>query len=213
MIANILSFEQLADAKKNLKPLIFKGLMKESPSWADFINSMDYKFNNPLLDESTYHGGTFVKTNNGLETELYLNTKLSPSFWNAAASEDFTTNRSPFLVKYADDLISIFSSFINNNSWTLKALTNLVSHEDTNNIHKDRQDVLSWHCINTVEYRFFDADPSLPYETKLDLYDQEYTSIVLEEGDVIFMPAGLVHQAVIIEPRATLLLDFFLKNN
>lgn len=213
MIANTPNFDILLQAKNNLKPVVFKKIIQNCPDWSVFINAIDYKFNNPSSDGKVYHGSTFITTPSGAGTDIFLNTKLSPSFWNADASQDFDTNRVPFIKEYTDQFINVFGSFIQNNSWTIKALTNFASNENVNSIHKDKQDVLSWHCINTVEYRFFDVDQSLPFETNLDLYDHPYTSILLEEGDVIFMPAGLVHQAIILEPRATLLLDFFLKQS
>ena len=40
--------------------------------------------------------------------------------------------------------------------------------------------------------------------------DQPYESYILNPGDILFVPGGIVHQVVVTEPRASILFNCYM---
>lgn len=194
-------------AKKNKKALFFPKLINQSPDWNSFIKALNYKFN---LDKDNQND-KFIKNNKGQSTDIYLNNNLDPQFWYAAQRKDLINNGGclPYLPEIKD-FINTINPVLGNSPWFIKGLINFVGNDGNLNVHNDGQDVISWTCIGEVEYRIYENfEPDS--DGNLNPTGKEYTSYMMNPGDVIFMPAGVIHHAILKEPRASLILDFYME--
>ena len=177
----------------------FPSLIKEVPEWKDFIWALDYKFNNPHKEYVHEPDDGFV-FREGLCTDIFMYNKLDPQFWNVATSikEEILFEQ----IKKAKEVLKDFLL----DEWYAKALINFVGKEAALSAHKDPQHVVTWQCIGNVEYRIYE-DVDCNFGEAIDFRDLKYDSYILSPGDVIYMPKGTIHQAVVFEPRATIIFD------
>lgn len=185
----------ILDYKKNALP--------EVPSWDDLIKILDNKFNNPHPEFKHEPEDLFVFNGESC-TDISMHYKLDITCWNVANNRTKTL-AIPEIAK----LVEMFKDKIDY-EWTTKALINLVGKEAALSAHKDDHDVVSWQCKGRVEYRIYE-DVECEYGVPIDFRGLKYDSYILNPGDVIYMPMGTIHQAVVFEPRATLILDFPVK--
>lgn len=177
-----------------------KEFFTQTPLWGDFISALDYKFNNPHKDYvHDINDGGFV-FREGLCTDIFVYNRLDPQFWNVASSLHNKT-----LFKQIDEIKNLLSDKLSD-EWYAKALINFVGKEAAYSAHKDPQDVISWQCIGNVEYRIYE-DVECEFGQPIDFRKLKYDSYILSPGDVIYLPKGTIHQAVVFEPRATIIFD------
>ena len=186
----------VVEYKKNVLPMV--------PHWEDFIRALDYKFNNP--HEDFIHGSKdeFVFKEDKC-TDIFMYNKFDQQFWNVAT---FLNKKTFFQeIKNAEKYL-----FKEKKEWYAKALINFVGKEALYSAHKDPQDVISWQCIGSVEYRIYEDVPC-NFGEPIDFRGLKYEKYILSPGDVIYIPTGIIHQAVIFEPRATIIFDIPVNKN
>jgi ribosomal protein L16 Arg81 hydroxylase len=191
------------DAEKNISCIYMKNSIPDVPGWEDFINGLNHKYNNPNK-ENNPKVDVFVK-NGPYQTDIAFTGKLDPQYHSAVTS-DMKNNLFP----QTKQLLEMVYNLIKDQRWHIKALMNFVGNRNEYEYaaHKDDHDVVSWQCVGKVEYRIYN---SVGIEGKfgepLDHLVNEYESYILNPGDVIYLPSGLIHKVVTLEPRATLILD------
>lgn len=176
-----------------------KNAVPDVPSWESFIKALDYKFNNPHPEFCHEPKEVFI-FNQEFCTDIFQYNKLDLQFWNVDSYRSKTS-----LIKETKNLIEIFKDSAIG-EWYIKCLINLVGKEAALTAHKDDHHVISWQCQGRVEYRIYE-DVDCDFGTPIDFHNLKYDSYILNPGDVIVMPMGTIHQAVVFEPRATLILD------
>lgn len=77
------------------------------------------------------------------------------------------------------------------------ALTNISNAENVTNRHNDRTHNLYIQCIGSVTWKIYKA-----------LDSAEYSEYTLKPGDAIWVPAGVSHEVVALEPRAAVTIAF-----
>lgn len=167
-------------ARENKKPLLLKGFAKSVPNWDDFIKNIYSKSNSPQIME--YKHGRHLN-----DIAVYNCLDLFIPF--AATSDD--ENGLAGLHK----VMNMLSDFLGIQFFNVKSIINFAGHEADYYKHEDPNDVVSWHCIGTVEWRIYSGD--------------DYKSYILEPGDIFYCPKGTVHQIVVSEPRASIVMDYF----
>lgn len=70
------------------------------------------------------------------------------------------------------------------------AAISFTTHEPTTGKHSDPVDVFYWQCVGDVKW-------TLSYENKEE-------SFVLNPGDVIYVPTGIIHEVKSLTPRASI---------
>lgn len=195
-------FKKAEDA---LSCIYIENVLPSVPAWEDFINGINYKYKNPngignpLVD-------VYVK-NNGQQTDIaFTNSNHLDPQYHSAVTSDMQTNLFP----QTEPLLKMVSDLIENKRWHIKALMNFAGtgSEHEYAAHKDDHHVVSWQCIGKVEYRIYNSkDVDAKFGQPVDHLVGEYKSYILNPGDVIYLPSGLIHKVVTIEPRATLILD------
>lgn len=204
----MISFEDFKQAEKNISCIYLENALPETPSWNDFIRAMDYKYNNPnpeLYDERDDNSFFVLNKDKNQPTDIFYYNQFDPQYWNAVRFDNKEN-----LFPQTKLFIDLASNVLEDKGWHIKALMNFVGNETKYSAHKDNHHVISWQCIGKVEYKIYDNIESPVIQSLDDLVkDVSYKSYILNPGDVIFMPSGVIHEAVVSEPRATLILDRF----
>ena len=204
--------QDFIDAKKNKKVFVINNFIKENPSWDGFIQSLNYKFLSNECNGNSDYNPHFIY-NEDLKTDILLNYKLAPTVFYCVTRESILNNLGS--INYMPQIrqfIDLINPLLINNNWALKNLMNFICEKNTTYPHKDPQDVLIWTCIGSVEYRIYD-DIEVEYETPiLDIKNLKYQTFLTKPGDIIFIPGGVIHQVIISEPRASIILDFSLQD-
>jgi uncharacterized RmlC-like cupin family protein len=168
------------EARENKKPVLLKRFMPDVPSWENFIKNLHNKANSEQLMK--YGHGRHLK-------DIAVYNYLDPFVAFAASMNDENG------LKGLDSTIKLLSNFLGAEFFNVKSIINFAGHEADYYKHEDPNDVISWHCIGTVEWRIYNGD--------------EYESYHLNPGDIFYCPKGTVHQIVVSEPRASIVLDYF----
>lgn len=178
-----LVLEGIKEAKRNKSVYLLRNFMPDVPTWADFIENLNYKANS----ETKSHGFTTEKRIQ--DVVIYNNLDLFVSH----AAEDGDIHGFPQLQSFID----YFKKDFGFDFFNIKSLINFVGGEADYWIHSDEHDVISWHCIGEVEWKIYKDGPN-----------SEPISFKLNPGDLLFCPQGIFHEIVAKEPRASLVFDF-----
>ncbi len=197
-------------ARERKELVHFKKLLDLNLTWEQYITILNIKFNfhnevNPthpvFSNNSEYHNITVKSLNDKKDkgfVGIFIYNKLDPMLVELKEN-------------YEIESIAKIKDFLKNvevDDYVLKVLSNLVGPESNYYIHKDGNDVFSFQVLGKVEYRIYGTDfPQT--ETPSYATDLPYDSYILEPGDVVFIPKGVFHQVVVLEPRVTLISDFF----
>jgi uncharacterized RmlC-like cupin family protein len=167
-------------ARKYKKPLLLKYFFKKVPAWEDFIKNLYYKANSEQLMQYG-HGRNL--------NDIAIYNYLDPFVAFAANTKNENG------LQGLSDVINFFDLHLGAKFFNIKSIINFAGHEADYYKHEDPNDVISWHCIGTVEWRIYEGD--------------NYKSYILEPGDIFYCPKGTVHQIVVSEPRASIVMDYF----
>lgn len=173
-------FDSFNEARANKKPLLLKNLFSNVPGWEDFINNL---YNKAHSDQLMQYG--HGRNLNDIAVYNYLD----PFVAFAASQEDENG------LKGLKGVSDFFRSYLDIDFFNIKSIINFAGHEADYYKHEDPNDVISWHCIGTVEWRIYSGD--------------DYESYILEPGDIFYCPKGTIHQIVVSEPRASIVMDYF----
>ena len=183
----------IKESKDNNNYVLYKAHSPIVPEWQDLLESMDLSYQH-------YKDGLKDDPRMASSNILIFN-KLDPVVFNWLEFKDAN------LVSTAENTITAIRDIMGRDFSFSKIVMNFLGKEQDYYIHKDDHDVISWHCIGNVEWRFYkNIDDSYLEKTHADLV--EYESVILMPGDVIFVPAGLVHQVIIEKPRASLIFGY-----
>jgi hypothetical protein len=207
-------------AKSETKEVYFKNLISKNPDWSSFVSAINNKYNNPekkhvesgdkrfIVKEGVFIDG-IPQT---IETDILIYNKMDLQVWNVLSQgPDDRVNGQEFIPE-SKEFTDIFTKVIGTTQWGIKSLVNLVGNESYYSPHKDVVDVLSWHCIGTVTYKIYDGVSSDQFEVPLNVEGRNFTEYNLSPGDVIFIPKGVIHEVIVDQPRATLIMNFHFQN-
>lgn len=182
-------------AKQSNDAVLIKNIFSNTPSWDDFINNLNQKFNSEKtidIYDKRFHNNVLVYN------------KLDPiSFTKIRSAEDYSNN----IIEKSFPIYEIINN-LNIQISYVKSILNFVGNEADYYIHADHHDVISWHCIGQMEWRIYKTlkQQSPPPTTS----DEPYESYILNPGDMLFVPGGLVHQVIVTEPRASILFNCYI---
>ena len=184
---------EIDNAKSMSKPVLFKGILKDTPNWNYVMEYLDKKFNEtPNYGEWINHNG-FLKNKNNETVPMFKYAAFDLQAWFINLPE-------------CDQMSNIFSLNEKNvNEMNFKILIDFLGTGENNNIHKDHSEVYSWTWINSIEYRIYQDKDEYPFEHALDINKEPYESFIIEAGDVLYMPKGIIHQSIINEPRVSMI--------
>ena len=187
--------DTFALAKQNNDIVFIKNVFPNVPSWDDFINNLDYKYNSKKtidINDIRFHNDVLIY--NKLDPISFINTNLIDVELDS-------------MVKNSYPVYKIFNE-LNIQIICVKSIINFVGNESDYYIHADHHDVISWHCVGQIEWRIY---KTLKQQEPPPLTsDEPYESYILNPGDILFVPSGIVHQVVVSKPRASILFNCYL---
>jgi hypothetical protein len=188
--------DKIIEASNNKTYALFRGLCKDVPNWSDFIENFDYNYNRDKDKNKNNPDRRY------LTDHIMVYNKFDPIIFNAI--EDKTTR----LFDKSLEAQSLIKGLTKNKISSIKSIINFLGNEQEYWIHSDDHAVISWHCVGTIEWRFYKNVKEEDME-KISIEGAEYDSVVLEPGDVVYVPAGVVHQVINNKPRASLVFQYF----
>lgn len=192
--------DDIKRAKDNNDFLHIKSFSNNNHSWENIINIINDKYHE-VKNGFNPPDQRFVRRKDSSPTEILIYNKLDPVIFSTMFGGSKNDKN-----KIAEDFIELADTAAK--SWSIKTIVNFVGDEAGYYAHKDDRDVISWQYLNSVEYRLYEDDGT-DYSKPVDTEGKKYTSVILNQGDIIFVPKGMIHQAVVHEPRATFILDMW----
>lgn len=168
--------EILKKCKESLSPHLFKNICPEVPNWDHFINHLDFEYHNKKA--------AFVANNPHRERFIRGVLFKNPLYINI-------TNPTKEMYPHIDLFFNTFNQLIPYKGTALASYVNF-SKEESSNPHSDKKDHLYWQCIGSTRWKFYDNDYNLIEEFKVN------------PGDVIYIPANLIHDVISEGPRAAI---------
>lgn len=182
--------ELINKAKENNDVVLFKNQLPNVLKWENFIDILNYKYHS--LKQQHYEqdpGNRFIEKNNKVVDILVYN-KLDMHVFNILGHN----------VEWYDEFLQMLNNCFNIDFPGSKALINFIGNEAEYGIHSDDHDVLLWNCVGSVSWNIYSSE-------------SEYKTYVINAGDVLFAPKGVIHQAVVTEPRASIVFGFNYEKN
>ena len=153
----------------------------------------------------------------GKPTLIFKPTDLSLHIWNITNLRSreacWEAVKESAIYPYVNKLIDISNSLFSP-APAFKAAINFVGNETLDHktlghgAHKDYNDVISWQCINSTEYRIYESRDGDQFNGSLDTADRSYTVHTINPGDLFFIPRGTIHEVFPFTYRATIIMDF-----
>lgn len=179
-------------ARENKTYAIVKGYKNDTPSWENSILNLNYSFNTLTLENPNHPNFMYNKMDKGVP--IISNRRLN--IFSLHAIKYISGQRHDhggFLPEVDDVIPALDAAFDDLKIYFGKLHLNLVGDDFQYEIHRDDHDVISWQTNGTVEYRIYEED------------EVTYESIILEPGDLFYMPTGLLHSIIVHEPRTTII--------
>jgi hypothetical protein len=171
---NHISQKDILDAKENIDLLYIPNLIPSTTSWIEFINHCDYTVKHP---EVTLPSPVEVIG------ALQIWDRLFMAGYNVESGDCFSQLKEVFA-----KTTELFGREPNSGC----TLINFVGQQNTIPIHKDLRDSFLWQAIGSVEWRICETtEPDSPYQ-----------SLIVNPGDMLFVPSGISHTVFCENPRA-----------
>jgi hypothetical protein len=197
--------EDFIEAKNNNKVFFKKNLIPITPKWDDFITLLSNKYNTPI----NYGWNEDLKKiliKNKIQdflTDIFIYDKFDPVILRVIEynKDKYLHNSMP----KAEPLVEYFKNIYDH--FQLKAILNFIGNEGIYTAHKDNHDVISWHCVGTMEWRIYPTFSEDKHPIDYIEGNEPYDSYILEPGDVIYVPKNTGHRVISNTPRASLILQ------
>lgn len=182
-----------------------RGALLGTPGWAEFIELMNTKYNNPSgYDWDERLVSKLLKNGEKKASDILVYGKFDPVVFRAIDyAYEYRNNEMPSALPLSEYFKDLFPTH------QIKAIINFLGNESDYWIHKDDHHVVSWHCVGQVEWRIYhNLDPEDYNKTESNIeIKKDYESIILNPGDLFYVPIDKGHQVVIEKPRASLILQ------
>jgi len=185
----------LREAKKNNTYAIIKNYYPETPTWEKIILSLNHAYHNS--ESSLGEESRVVTRKDGVKTAIIVFNKFDIVSFHAITKKEDGYHHGG-LIPESDLVIKELNKVFQSETPGGKCIINLVGNESEYWVHSDDHDVISWNVLGRVEYKFFKDKDS-----------KEFKSIVLEPGDLVYIPEGVFHEVNVFEPRATFIFQYF----
>jgi cupin superfamily acireductone dioxygenase involved in methionine salvage len=171
---------------ENKKYILFKSILTDVPKWEDFIENLDYNYSKTKNKEIKINDSRFITSN------IQIYNKLDPIIFHC-----FNYKTKNLFLKYFK-IKDTIKNILGNEPTAIKSIINFVGGEQNYWIHSDDHDVVSWHCIGNIKWEFFNSESDV----------EPYSTVILEPGDILYVPKGIYHRVTADGPRASLLFAY-----
>jgi hypothetical protein len=178
----------LQDCKENNKPYLFKSICTETPAWDNFISHVNDQYWNKRIAvvPSNPYRERFIR---GVlfKSPLYLNVVEPKAEW----------------YPQIDNFFSIFNSAIPYRGIAVSAYINFAK-EDPSDPHFDETDNFYWQCIGNTKWKFYTSEKRSFDGSNINDKSGGYVEFDVSEGDVVYIPRGMIHDVHTNGPRAAI---------
>ena len=186
MSLNTLEIKELiSKARDNNDIVLFKNQLPNVLKWENFIDILNYKYNSLSQQHSKQEPSNRLMEKNNKVTDILIYNKLDMHVFDILG----------YKIELYDQFLKMLKDCFNVDLPGSKALINFVGNEAEYGIHSDDHDVLLWNCVGSVSWNIYSSA-------------SEYKTYKIDAGDVLFAPKGIIHQAVVTEPRASIVFVF-----
>lgn len=160
--------------KNAKKAMKFENVFAEHYDWSNFINH---------LNDSIKMDNPNAVTTDVKKTVGFVN------FWQrlTITIDHSTDSHFPRL----SEKIDFIKNYYKNHFFDAFSIISFTDSEPTTGRHTDDVDVFNWQCIGSTTW-------VITYE------DNTTESFTLNPGDIIYVPAGVLHEVTSLNPRACL---------
>jgi hypothetical protein len=177
--------EKIEQARTDRRAAVFRGLVKDTPKWEDFIQHAQRQADSPPatiplipLEERTINGVI-----------------LRNLFYLAVRDPDLEAFPETKLIR------DIFDSALSGTIEPTSAFINYIGGEPPIGVHADMRETVYWQCQGTSIWEI--SDDSVWPEVPKVIESNE-----LHPGDVIYLPRELKHNVIIRQPRCGIAFSF-----
>lgn len=171
---NEISTEHIKKAKENIDLLHIPNFIPSTTGWDEFIDHCDFTVKSPERTLSSP-----VKVINALQ------------IWDELFVAGYYVNEGNCFHQLPE-VIFITESLYGRKSDGGCTLINFVGMQKTIPIHHDTRDSFLWQAIGSVEWRIFENYNNI----------DSYKTLLVNPGDVLFVPSGIIHTVFCEKPRA-----------
>jgi mannose-6-phosphate isomerase-like protein (cupin superfamily) len=157
--------------------------------WEYFINFVDFCYKADWVQQTEDERRRFIESGRLRKGFLQI--------WGYFTMFAENPNIKPEIMVNIDKLYQKIESEYGETMRSSFAIVNFSNAENVTNRHNDLTHNFYVQCIGSVIWKIYDALDSLNFK--------EYT---LQPGDAIFVPAGVSHEVVALEPRAAITVAF-----
>ena len=161
--------------------VLFKGLLPNTLTWDNFISILNHKFNAPDQQHLEQEPSKRFMVKDDKVVDILIYNKLDLHIFSILEHNP----------EWYKDFLTLLKDVFGIDYPGSKALVNFIGNEAEYGIHSDDHDVLLWNCVGSVSWNIYSSD-------------SEYKTYVINSGDVLFAPKGVVHQAVVKDPRGSI---------
>lgn len=165
---------------------VFKGLIQDVPTWADFISLIDREANGGPMGGSP-QAPLEERWVNGLVIRnlFYLTVRISDTK----------------VIKQIQAIEDIFGPIFNAEMHPVGAFINIIGGEKPGEAHGDERDTIFWQCQGESEWTIYDTPDTERYETSKLVVNKV---LKLVPGDVLYLKKGGIHSVRNYGPRASI---------
>lgn len=184
---NILNIKNEIDlARQKRIAVLFKNLIPQTPSWENFINHLNFQYNNKNIN---------LYENNHSDYKYFNGVMLNKDYDFYLQIRDAQDLK---IFPQVDNFITLFNAVYNEKTSGGASFLNFVTGEPSIKMHYDLWDSVFWHCIGTATWKI-----------NLKMSDEKPEQIFyLQPGDVIVIPEGVFHSVEIDKPRAGIAMSY-----
>lgn len=187
----------IEEAKSNRDVVFIQNYFEPFLKWEDVIAYINLEYNSD--DINNIQDSRMLKRIDGHETKILAYRHLNLALFD-------TLNKMPDLHLKIKD----FAEEAGFDNVSSRMLVDIVGNESKYNIHKDKVNIISWHHLGQIEWRIYkdvEGDFGIPLDEFQDLSSHEYKSYIVNPGDILIVPRGTVHQIIVKEPRASIIIN------
>lgn len=191
MIKDYLNIEDLkkevVNAINNQTVIFIKSLFNKTPSWNQFIQLIDY------AESKDYVSSNIRNDAMGFGGNMYL--RIADVF------NPITGKNAENIMPELDFVVDFFNNIFDHKSIYSEAYLNFKSNISKTEPHNDDWIAVAWGCEGVTEWQIYNDYFS-------DKNKEKYDSYMMNPGDIIIIPKGVVHCVVPQEPRASISLAY-----
>jgi mannose-6-phosphate isomerase-like protein (cupin superfamily) len=178
-------------ARQEKKILLLKNFMPDTPTWQQVLDKAQERADSPVVfepwqpDKEKMFGEIIVRNSFHMQALNFLPT-----------TDNGQTYESKYMPTAAKN-INILNQIMGQPCTYSFGLINAISGEMPTEVHPDPHDVVSWHCLGSIEWRIYTSTT-----------DSNPEVIILNPGDVMYLPTGVHHSVHPKVPRASIIFNY-----